>query len=83
MSYLVEKHYTKLPLYQENDDNQDEGAGEALGSGGDSSSENHHMFNKFDKDENGEINWEELKNYVSSVDEYASLEDIQVWLSQE
>ena len=41
------------------------------------------MFNKFDKDENGEINWEELKNYVSSVDEYASLEDIQVWLSQE
>ena len=71
MSNFSERHYPKLPWYQDNNDDQDEGAGE-----------NQHMFDKFDEDDNGEINWEELKNYLSSVDEYASLEDIKVWFPQ-
>lgn len=68
-------------MYQEeNDDDQDEGAGEASSSNGGSGNEDHTMFDKYDKDGNGEITWEELEDYVSSVNKEASLEEMQVWL---
>ena len=63
---------------EENDDDQDEGAGEAISSNGGSGSEDHTMFDKYDKDGNGGITWAELKDYLSSVNKEASLEDAQV-----
>ena len=50
-----------------------------LGDEGDADGgEDRSEFNMYDKDGDGEITREELKMYISSKDEYASLDDVQV-----